>query len=422
MSSADDPAASLDALVKVYQLLGIALARVSSVARMDRSALVPLPAMPSVAIPRPAAALTPEAAVAAEARGEIHRFERAYHVVTHYASVSPADLLEGIHRYWGDGDAVPFVLAAAKADPRAARDRAEALLSEGKASAWHPMPGRLAKLTAVRVLGADEHPSARRALDHIGPKTHDLALLAFAARALTGPLLPKEKCDEHAAMVTGGSSKDHRILAIETLVRGAAIESIPVLRAALCDRTAAVRKASAYGLAALGDAIALRTFVSWLDSDDHEQAKVGAHALGQLGDVRGAGALLGALARGFSPSVVREALALLGPWVLGPLLDLVSAQPELAKRASVASLVKTFPADHSVGTIAAWLAAGVGDSATLQARAKLAFEFASQRADVAKGIAEWCRESGAFERDDNKETRALRKKIEAALAPKGATS
>jgi hypothetical protein len=52
-------------------------------------------------------------------------------------------------------------------------------------------------------------------------------------------------------------------------------------------------------------------------------------------------------------------------------------------------------------------------------RAKLAFEFASQRPDLAKGIAQWCRASGAFEGDD-KERRALRKKIEAALTPKGA--
>jgi hypothetical protein len=421
MSMAGDPAASLDAFVKVYQLLGIALARVSSVARLDRAALTPLPTMPSVAIPRPVAALTPEAAVAAEARGEIHRFERAYHVATHYALVSAAELLADAHRYWGDGDAVPFVLAAAQADPAAARDRAGAVLSAGRTSVWHPTPARLAKLTAIRVLGADEHPAAKRALDRVGPKTHDPGLVAFAARALTGPLLAKEKLDEHAAMVTGGSSKDDRIRAIDLLVRGAAIEGIPVLRAALRDRTAAVRKAAAYGLAALGDAIALHTFVSWLGSDDHEQAKVGAHALGQLGDVRGAGALLAALARGFSPVVVREALALLGPWVLGPLLDLVAAQPELAKRASVASLVKAFPAEHSGGTIAAWLAAGAHSPETLHARAKLAFEFASQRPDVAKGIAEWCRASGAFEGDD-RERRAMRKKIEAALAPKDAYS
>jgi hypothetical protein len=177
-----------------------------------------------------------------------------------------------------------------------------------------------------------------------------------------------------------------------------------------------VREAAAYGLAALGDVLALDTFVTWLDAEVPFFAKVGARAIGQLGDVRGAGALLRALGDGVSPGIVGDALALLGPWVLGPLLDLTEAKPEVGKRASVGTLVSTFPADHAAATIAAWLAAAEADPVKLAARARLAFDVTSKRPDVARGVAEWCRERGAFAGDD-KEAKALRKKIDAVLAP-----
>ena len=175
-------------------------------------------------------------------------------------------------------------------------------------------------------------------------------------RALSGPSLGGKDLEDVASLVLAGSAKEDRALAIERLTSAAATEAIGVVRAALRDRTVYVRKHAAYGLAALGDTGSLDTFVTWLESEAHEAAKIGAHAIGYLGALRGAGPILAALARGFSPSVVGEALELLGPWVLGPLLDLVERAPEVARRATVSSLVKTFPPQSTAATVSSWVA------------------------------------------------------------------
>jgi HEAT repeat protein len=414
VATANDPATALDSIVKVYQVLGIALSRLAGTAPIDRATLVSIPSMPSVAVPRSAKALTPDAAVASEARGEIHRYERAYHVGVHFQSMDPAALLRDVHTWWGNGFAAPFVVRAAAADGELALRGALSALAVGRNNAWGPSPCRLAKLTAIQVLAASPDSSAKQVLRDLSPRDNDAALLAHARRAVDGPQLSGEILERHLSMVIAGTSKDHRIAAIEALVASAAVEGIPVLRAALRDRTAGVRKAAAYALAALGDTLSLDTFVTWLEGEDHERAKIGAHAIGALGDVRGGSAVLGALARGFSPVIVRETLQLLGPWVLGPLLDLGEAQPELLKRATVSSLVKTFEKDHAVRTLAAWIAAA-GDPAHRVRRAQLGFEVASGRKDVAHDLSGWLAENhGEMLTAEDKDVRALRKKMEKA--------
>lgn len=210
-------------------------------------------------------------------------------------------------------------------------------------------------------------------------------------------------------------------MAIGRLAAAASVESIGVLRAALRDRTVYVRKAAAYALASLGDTGSLDTFVTWLDGDDHELAKIGAHAIGYLGDLRGAGAVLLALGRGFSPSIIRETLALLGPWVLGPLLDLVEGAPELAKRASVTSVVKTFPRESTTGTVCAWIDAARGDPAHVAHRAVMGLDVASARPDIRALLIGWLADHHATAIEDpGPDGKALKKKLR-ALAKKSAS-
>ena len=125
--------------------------------------------------------------------------------------------------------------------------------------------------------------------------------------------------------------------------------------------------------------------------------------------------MLAALARGFSPSVVSEALKLLGPWVLGPLLDLMEINPELAKRAAVSSLVRTFPQDHSAATISAWIDAAGDDVGKLARRGKLALEAGSGHGALVSELTAWLHETHpAFLESQDPDARALKKKLHAA--------
>ncbi|MCC7541049.1 MAG: HEAT repeat domain-containing protein, partial [Deltaproteobacteria bacterium] len=187
VASAGDPIDALDALVKVHAVLGIAVSRMASAAPVDRGALVRIPRMPSLAIRAPSELLAPAVAVALEARGELSRWERAYHVAVHYEQADPEKLLADTQTYWGDGFAAPFVVAAAPAHPELAAARAARVLSEGRgADSWRPSTSRLAKLTAIRVLATLGTPAARARLAELGPKQLDRGLLAHARRALHG--------------------------------------------------------------------------------------------------------------------------------------------------------------------------------------------------------------------------------------------
>jgi len=411
VTTATDPVSALDGVVKLYQVLGIALSRLAGTTPIDRTQLVRIPTLPSVAVPKPAEVLTPEQAVAREARGELHRYERAYHVGIHYQSADTATLLGSTDRLWGDGFAVPFVLRAARADPALAVKNALVVLAgaEGKRR-WQPCTSRLAKLTAITIAGAAGSEVARARLARL----NDSSLEPQVRRALNGPLLSKDEVDGVTSLLLTGSSKDDRMAAVERLASHACLEAIGALRVGLRDRTVAVRRASAYALASLGDIDTLDTFVTWLEGEDHELAKVGAHAIGYLGDLRGAGAMLAALARGFSPSVVSEALKLLGPWVLGPLLDLMEINPELAKRTAVSSLVRTFPQDHSAATISAWIDAAGDDVGKLARRGKLALEAASGHGALVSELASWLHETyPAVLASQEPDARALKKKLHA---------
>ncbi len=417
IGKAAEPIAALDTMVKVHQVLGIALSRLAAAAPVDPSTLVRIPLMPSVAIPKPSVLMTPEVAVAKEATGELHRWERAYHVSIHYESSSPQLLLEGTDRFWGDGFAAPFVVAAVPTNPTLAAKGAILLLSEGSArGAWGPPAARLAKLTAIEVLAAVGTPEARARLASLADDLlrNEGGLASHATRALSGPRIPAEQLHDMMSLVVAGASKEDRAHAIERLAAMASLEAIGVIRTALRDRTAYVRKAAAYALASLGDTASLDTFVAWLEGHDHDQAKVGAHAIGYLGDLRGAGAVLSALARGFSPVVVREALVLLGPWVLGPLLDLVETQPEMAKRASVSSLVKSYPSESTASTVLGWIEAARGDAGKLARRALFGLEICSGRADTVRFLVERIteRHHDIVEGEDA-DARALKKKLSA---------
>ena len=412
LASAPDPIDRLDGLVKLHQVLGIALTRLVGTAKIDAATLVRLPTMPSVAIPKPPAPLTPDVAVGKEASGEIHRYERAYHVGVYYAGADSEMLVREVDALWGDGFAAPFVIRAALQHPERALENALAVLSEGTGQGYaRRCVSRLAKLTALTILGESKVPRAHAALVALeGEKLSDATLQAHVRRVLRGRLMTEADERSLVTAVLTGSLKESRAHAIAQLANHAVVEAVPVIRAALRDRARDVRRTAAYALATLGDLQSLDLFVSWLESDRNDDAKIGANAIGVLGDTRGAGALLGALSRGFSPTIVRESLILLGPWVLGPLLDLTLSQPELAKRASVASIVKSMPRETSFATLAAWIETAEG--AARVTRACLALDTCTSRKDMKADLVAFLQEHHAeLLTGTDTETKSLRRKL-----------
>lgn len=410
-----DPVDALDALVKVHQVLGIALSRLAAAAPSRPDGLVRVPSLPSMGIVRPVTLLPPQAAVMKEAQREITRYERAYHVATYFGGLTDDVLLADVHNFWGDGFARSFVVRAVPSNEPLAVRNALALLTEQRVTRLFRRAGsRLAKLTAIAVLGAAKSAEARAALRTVRSHKMDPELYQHVRRALGESLLDEEEFASVCTAVIGGTTKDLREGALQRLADTASTEGIAVARAALRDRSTNVRRRAAFTLASLGDTDSLDVFISWLNGENPESARIGAYAIGFLGDVRGAGALLGALARGFSPAIIGESLQALGPWVLGPLLDLIEIQPELAKRSSVTSLVQTFPIDATIGTVGGWIEDVREDGPHVARRGKLALESVAKREDVTRALVALLEEDWKPVLDaKDADSRALRKKLDA---------
>lgn len=386
LPAASDATTVLDGLARLQTVLGIALTRLASTAPIDASRLVRIPSMPSAAIERPGETLSPDEARKREAMGAITRWERAYHVAKHYEGVSKEELVRDVERHWGDGFAAPFVIAAARDERKVAVELAVSALAQGRSkSHWSRASSRITKLTAIAILAEAKDLGGHVLLAEAAQKEPDRTIAQRAARGTGTTPWSAAKLEELTRDLASASSAFERGSAAEQLASLAAWEAVPALRASLRDRAGTVRRAAAYALALLGDTDSLDTFASWLESGDHETAKAGAWAIGTLGDSRGTGVLLGALARGFSPSVTRESLERMGSFVLGPLLDLAREQPELAKRAAVASLVQSF--EDAPAVIVAWLAKP-GDPAE---KATVALDAASKRIAVCQEIEAWLR-------------------------------
>jgi len=324
----------LDAVVKLYHVLGIAQTRLVGAANIDRAALVRLPTMPSVAVQRPAKLLDPPAARAAETRGELGAYERLYHVSTYYTAADPEPLLRATDSLWADGTTTDFVLRAAAKRPSLAIEMAEeTVFAQAGRGRLKQCTMRVAKLTALKILAGAKSARAKQILTKLAEISIDASLSPHVTRILKGPLLTESELQTHISAIGTASAQADRRKAIEILTKHAAVEAIPAIRTALSDRTTAVRKAAALGLAALGDVQSLGVFLGWISAETFDDTLLGVQALGTLGDIRAVGALVSCLERGRSTAAARDSLALLGPAALTPLLDLSLSSPKTSRRA-----------------------------------------------------------------------------------------
>ena len=396
-----DAESRLDDFIKLYQVLGIALVRLAGATEVDRAAMTRVPTYESVFVAPPSAWLAPAQIVAARAAGTIDRYEAAVHYAHHYESVPPAQLAAEIYPTWADGSASPYVVRAfagssrsgAASSPR----REEGLAAARKALAGKG--GRVAKITALRVLAAVGGLEAEGLLHEVATREADIGLRGLAADAIDaiehrtlGPEAVQrrraptlQKVGEVTPILAGATTKDLRVAAVHALVQLGHLSAIPALRQAfLVDAAQEVRREAALALAQLGDTEMVDTFVGMLarrDESDRE-AKVAADALGQLGDVRGLRELLAAYAEGYKPGVVAEALRAMGPVAIEPLIELIEERPQLAERRAALSVLEQLPDQD----LAATLVARLGDGASFTKRAALYLKLASVHPDCRRAV------------------------------------
>jgi HEAT repeat protein len=253
----------------------------------------------------------------------------------------------------------------------------------------------VAKLTAIRVLAALGTPEAKKLLwDCLRVRDMDAAIAAHARRALSGreaelPAAERERLDATVNTVLNASQKDDRIRALHALGEGGYVEAIPAMRASFFgDISGDVREAAALALAKVGDVESVDAFVRMLRgrAENPSEAKIGAYALGILGDVRGIDELLRAYAEGWQPGILAEAMRQVGAAALEPIVSLLEARPEILERKAALGVVAALPEDDVVALLVQRLNAMCGSPDFCQ-RAGIYVKLAGGLPGAAKRVA-----------------------------------
>jgi len=350
----EDAAARLDDVIKLHQVLGIALARLAGAAQVDRDELAASPMFASVYVRKDAEIHPPEVIARRLTRGEINRFEAGALAARYYETVPAERLIETVYPVWADGSASPFIALAAQRLPDAALASARSILLDTSTSSesvqrvrrtGHP---RMASITALRVvesIGGD----VARALLHAVSTSHADSTLRNMARAAMGRLAgivvtDEARLAEYRAQLLDAGTKEQRARAAELLADAGDVGAIPLLRLSFAgDISDDVRDAAGRALGRLGDAESVETFCTALYArkDRHAAAKTAAYALGYLGDVRAIDALVAAYEAAWLPEVVSESLAAIGSAAIPFLIEVLERNPGLLKRATARTVLES---------------------------------------------------------------------------------
>jgi hypothetical protein len=408
-----EPADRIDDFIRIFQVIGVVLMRLAGATQVDRAALVHVPTYESVFVAQPAAWIDPERVEKLRGEGKINRYEAAVHYAHHYEGLPAEELAERIYPIWANGSAQPYVVRALVGKGELAIAAAKKALGSAR--------GRIAKLTAIRVLQAvampgstdapvaplASSPDAAAALEVLRERAMnepDVGLRASAADARDAVELRRgfgdvvrarrgkdgRRVEELCQAVVIAPQKEVRIAAIHQLTSLGAVGAIPALRQAfLCDAARGVREEAALALGLLGDVEMADRFVDMLRrrGKNEVEAKLGAYALGNLGDVRGLHELLAAYAEGYQPKIIAESLRALGPVALDPLLALIEAQPEIAQRKAALSVLAELPERDLTAALVARVQANASDPRLID-RAMLYLKLAGVNLDSRRVVAE----------------------------------
>lgn len=337
----------LEDVIRVHQVLGIAVIRLVGTTRVERGELVSVPTCESVMVPAPERWLDLDEAARARVAGEIDRWTALAHAGRALEEVPAEQLLEEVHPWWSHAWLSPLVAARVAGEPGAVEKAREVLAEAARA-------GRTARQTAIRLLVAADPANAAKHVAQVLGRDGDVALGGFAlelidqARELAG--------DPDAA----GARRERRLIASDLVrvLRNAASAqdrrraafglgdlatedaAAPLRQAWRTDKTQDVRDAAAISLGRRCDPDTIDTFVQILSRrDDDRAARSAALGLGQAGDVRGVAALVDAFAAGWKATLVGEALRAAGRVTLPALRAAVAASAPLGRRKAVKDLL-----------------------------------------------------------------------------------
>ncbi|MCX4246534.1 HEAT repeat domain-containing protein [Paraliomyxa miuraensis] len=374
-----DPAKRVSGFVKLFQVLGVALVKLTSAAAIEREGLVPVPTHGSIHIPTPQGEPSPGEVMTARMRGEMTQYEAAVHYHRHYRALDVTRMEEDLV-VLADGGAMPYVVDALAQDPARALRVAEMILAL-------PM-GTVALRTAFALLARGASPEAelllkafsgrrRQAGRQYGQRVVHMAddALLELQRARPRPSPLAESRRDHLAnklpplLSQARSDKDAhaRELGCEALANLGAQQAIPDLRVIFrTDRSHGVREHAAIALGQLGDVRVLEELVLAVgglkggaarrNKQGESMARAACRALGYLGDSRALPVMMQLYRDGFTPSVVAEAWLGFGVLALGPILDMVDADPAFAKRSALAAPLAHMPLEFLVPRLLARLA------------------------------------------------------------------
>jgi HEAT repeat protein len=389
------PDERLEDVVRVYQVLGIALVRLAGALQIDRRTLVSVVTHPSVQVRRPDPVMPPDHVLRRRRDGTMSRFDAAAHLARHYEQVGVDALLDEFYPSWADGSASAFVAKAL-----ATKGTAAIAAAERASSGDH---SQMVRRTAIRVLLAVGDDRSGAVLERWRDQEKDGTIRGALAEAIQElrasrrgadavrqlRALQASRLDPLAKLALAHPSKDERLDAVDQLRRtGSAAARVPLRRVLLADPVRQVRRRAAMALAGLGDSEVLDQFalmIEWRGGSD-EDARDAAYALGYLGDVRGVEPLLAAFVDSWKPTVISEALRALGLAVMRPVVALVEAHPQYLERKALISLFGALPARE----IARYLCERASEAAShpdVAARCSAYLKLASATPFTAKEVA-----------------------------------
>ncbi|AGC49165.1 hypothetical protein MYSTI_07893 [Myxococcus stipitatus DSM 14675] len=341
----------LDDFIKVYQVLGIALVRLAGSVQVEGEALTPVVTHPSIRVRIPQQPMTPAEVLQKRGQGELTRHEANAHVSRYYETLDDDSLMESLYPAWSDGMASAFIARAVARRPR------EQVLEVAK-RALSEHHSRMVRRTAIQVLGQLGGRDARVLLDGLTRKGHDGGLRLFARETLND-VQAREKGPEAVATLSREReaklrpfihqaltepTRDARMGAVNELETLGLTQAWPALRQVFYgDPAYEVRHRAAMALAWLGDAEMLDRYLHHVQTRSDTDAKAAIYALGVLGDVRGAQALLMAFVDGWKSTLVAESLRALGLALLEPAVRLAETRPEALEREGLRALFRTWP-------------------------------------------------------------------------------
>lgn len=380
--------------IKLYRSLGLYVSSFAGAAQVEKEALVCVPTFESVYVRRPEKILAPDEVKKKLGSGQFNRYEAAVHLAHHYESLPAPQTLEELHSIWGDGSAGLYVARAF------AKKGAEALFSVKRVLS-SPC-GRVAKMTAVRVLSLSEDPGAEEALSALLDAEEDVAIRAMARDALDAKYIRRGRGE---AVYEQRKARDSQLRELVKRVltaplkktRGEAARALSELshrgaiaalrRAFGYDPTPDVREEAANALARLGDTEMVEAWLRIVrgrhDDEPREEVMVAIAAQGVLGDMRSLPELLSVYADGYAIEEVGQALLLFGDAAMLPLVEVVEQKPDVLRRKMTRALFERMDAERLGILLSGRLAHSVelqgaqgGDEAVLVERANIYLKIA----------------------------------------------